>query len=89
MSRVTQLISITNKLMLDESTGKFPAPLAWSAKAHKVINAHGESTIGLKRKSEPKEAFFPSNGRITHTNTFARKSRALRGHIASQLQCNF
>jgi hypothetical protein len=49
----------------------------------KETGARGEFAIGLKRTNEPKgEAFFSLKWSITHTHTFAHKSRSHRPPIA-------
>jgi hypothetical protein len=52
--------------------------------ARKVINAHGEFVIGLKRTSEPKRKHFSLKLSTTYT-LFARKSR----DIVRRLHCDF
>jgi hypothetical protein len=48
--------------MLDESAEKFQGAGDAAFMARRVINAHGEFVIGLKRTSEPKGSLFSSNG---------------------------
>jgi hypothetical protein len=67
--------------MLDDSVQKFQGVSGAVCMVRKVINAHGEFVIGLKRTSEPRELFSPSNG-PPHTHTFAGQSRAHRPPIA-------